>query len=82
MQKTECRQFNISKTSMKTDICLFALTFLITMVYSDFHVLQGIAPGGGIGMEACPSNYYNCKCWKNGENTVLFHYFTLIKFYT
>jgi hypothetical protein len=33
-------------------------------------------------MEACPSNYYNCKCWKNGENTVLFHYFTLIKFYT
>ncbi|KAI8887653.1 hypothetical protein K501DRAFT_268744 [Backusella circina FSU 941] len=37
------------------------------MSYCDFHVLQGIAPGGGTGMEACPSNYYNCKCWKNGD---------------
>lgn len=34
---------------------------------ANFHVIQGIAPGGLAGLEACPSNYYNCKCMTGGD---------------
>jgi hypothetical protein len=39
----------------------------IPSAFADFHIVQGIAPGGGAGLEACPSDYYNCKCLKDGD---------------
>ena len=46
---------------------LATATLTIPFALADFHVTQGIAPGGGAGLEACPSNYYNCNCLKDGD---------------
>jgi hypothetical protein len=46
---------------------LIGASFTIPSALANFHVIQGIAPGGGAGLEACPSNYYNCNCLKNGD---------------
>jgi hypothetical protein len=48
-------------------LLLFLSVLFVTIVTADFHIVQGIAPGGGSGIEACPSNYYNCACLKNGD---------------
>ena len=44
-------------------------SILIPFALADFHIIQGIAPGGGSGVVACPSNYYklNCNCLENGD---------------
>ena len=46
---------------------LTGASFTILFALADFRITQGIAPGGGAGLEACPSNYYNCKCLKDGD---------------
>ena len=46
---------------------LTGASFTILSARADFHIVQGIAPGGGAGLEACPSNYYNCDCLENGN---------------
>src|ERR1700733_14773485 len=49
-------------------LALLAIAVLtIPSALAAFHVVQGIAPGGGAGLAACPSNYYNCKCLVNGD---------------
>jgi hypothetical protein len=53
------------KLTQSLAIVTAALT--IPSALADFHIVQGIAPGGGAGLEACPSNYYNCKCLKDGD---------------
>jgi hypothetical protein len=46
---------------------IISASFAIPLALADFHIVQGIAPGGGAGLEACPSDYYNCNCLKNGD---------------
>ena len=46
---------------------LTGASFTILPALANFHVIQGIAPGGGAGLEACPSDFYNCNCLENGE---------------
>ena len=48
-------------------LLLVTAALTIPSTLADFHIVQGIAPGGGAGLEACPSNYYNCKCLKDGD---------------
>jgi hypothetical protein len=48
-------------------LALMVAAVTIPSVIADFHIIQGIAPGGGTGLEACPSNYDNCKCMKDGD---------------
>jgi hypothetical protein len=45
---------------------LTGASFTVLSALANFHIVQGIAPGGGAGLEACPSNYYNCDCLENG----------------
>lgn len=52
---------------MKLTLVLLLLSLFVAKIAADFHVIQGITPGGGQGIAACPSNYYNCKCYKNGN---------------
>lgn len=35
-------------------------SFTILSALADFHIVQG--GSGSVGIEACPSDYYNCKC--------------------
>ena len=46
---------------------IISASFAIPSALADFHIIQGIAPGGGAGLEACPSNFDNCDCMENGD---------------
>jgi hypothetical protein len=48
-------------------LALMIAAVTIPSAIANFHIIQGIAPGGGAGLEACPSNYYNCKCMRDGD---------------
>jgi hypothetical protein len=49
---------------------LITTAFTMPFALANFHVVKGIAPGGGAGLEACPSNYYNCHCLRDGDRAV------------
>ncbi|KAF8814055.1 hypothetical protein BYT27DRAFT_7180308 [Phlegmacium glaucopus] len=46
---------------------LIIAAFTIPSALAEFHIIEGVAPGGGSGLEACPSNYYDCDCLKDGD---------------
>lgn len=55
---------------VKTTLGAFALLIQISNVAADFHVGYWINDdGAGGSTEACPSNYYNCDCFEDGDRT-------------
>lgn len=53
---------------INTTLGAFALLIQISKVAADFHVGYWDGDGGDqVYTEACPSNYYNCDCFQNGD---------------
>ncbi|KAF8329643.1 hypothetical protein F5887DRAFT_115510 [Amanita rubescens] len=46
---------------------LISASFTIPSTLADFHVVQVVPNRSIASLQACPSNYYNCKCLLDGD---------------